>query len=287
MSSRKAPFATLHDKTSYEPRREGTSAAAPWMKDQVSPNIGRATTIGSSYIASNSQTAPYATFHNQPLRRQAAEMRLDAPWEKGPEPPALRSTYIEPYYEDGDSGKQTPEEQKSWKQEQLLSNCLATPEQSGLPSLQTIPFGTAENIEQQKQDSDGTKDDAPWDKDQRQVHVTGPASQEYSKNMPYGTSENIEDQRQANVELGTPWDKDQQVPQSNRINTYTMDPIFCAASSHTAPFATFDNDIPPQPNRTTFHQAPWDRDEVHYNRVHQRNSSPHTPVTAPFATDCS
>ncbi len=52
--------------------------------------------------------------------------------------------------------------------------------------------------------------------------------------------------QQANVELGTPWDKDQQVPQSNRINSYTMDPIFCAASSHTAPFATFDNDIPPQ-----------------------------------------
>jgi hypothetical protein len=73
MSSRKAPFATLHDKTSYEPRREGTSAAAPWMKDQVSPNIGRATTIGSSYIASNSQTAPYATFHNQPLRRQVTQ----------------------------------------------------------------------------------------------------------------------------------------------------------------------------------------------------------------------
>jgi hypothetical protein len=41
---------------------------------------------------------------------QAAEMRLDAPWEKGPEPPALRSTYIEPYYEEGESGKQTPEE---------------------------------------------------------------------------------------------------------------------------------------------------------------------------------
>jgi len=73
MSSRKAPFATLHDKTSYEPRREGTSAAAPWMKDQVSPNIGRATTVGSSYIASNSQTAPYATFHNQPLRRQVTQ----------------------------------------------------------------------------------------------------------------------------------------------------------------------------------------------------------------------
>ncbi len=46
------------------------------------------------------------------------------------------------------------------------------------------------------QDSDGTKDDAPWDKDQRQVHITGPASQEYTKNMPYRTSENIEDQRQ-------------------------------------------------------------------------------------------
>jgi hypothetical protein len=43
--------------------------------------------------------------------------------------------------------------QKSWKQEQLVSNCLATPEQSGLPSLQTIPFGTAENIEQQMQAS--------------------------------------------------------------------------------------------------------------------------------------
>jgi hypothetical protein len=46
------------------------------------------------------------------------------------------------------------------------------------------------------QECDGTKDDAPWDKDQRQIHVTGPASQEYTKNMPYGTSENIEDQCQ-------------------------------------------------------------------------------------------
>ncbi len=34
-----------------------------------------------------------------------------------------------------------------------MSNFLATPEQSGLPSLQTVPFGTAENIEQQKQAS--------------------------------------------------------------------------------------------------------------------------------------
>jgi hypothetical protein len=79
MSSRKAPFATLHDKTSYEPRREGTSAAAPWMKDQVSPNIGRATTVGSSCIASNSQTAPYATFHNQPLRRQVTQITNSDP----------------------------------------------------------------------------------------------------------------------------------------------------------------------------------------------------------------
>jgi hypothetical protein len=46
------------------------------------------------------------------------------------------------------------------------------------------------------QDSDETKDDTPWAKDQRQVHVKGPASQEYTKNMPDITSENMEDQHQ-------------------------------------------------------------------------------------------
>jgi hypothetical protein len=51
------------------------------------------------------------------------------------------------------SGDALLKRQKSSKQEQLVPNCLATPELSGLPSLQTIPFGTAENIEQQKQAS--------------------------------------------------------------------------------------------------------------------------------------
>jgi len=48
------------------------------------------------------------------------------------------------------SGDALLKQQKSSKQEQLVSNSLATPEQSG---LQTISFGTAENIEQQKQAS--------------------------------------------------------------------------------------------------------------------------------------
>ena len=70
MSSDKAPYATLHDLPKYEKR--GDVVSAPWMKDQAHIQSGRGTT-NEPYVACNSQTAPFATFHNMP---QAMEVGL-------------------------------------------------------------------------------------------------------------------------------------------------------------------------------------------------------------------
>ncbi|CAK9876300.1 unnamed protein product [Sphagnum jensenii] len=64
MSSTKAPYATLHDLPKFEKRSDVVSA--PWLKDDIAPfNCGRGASPD-CYIPSNSQTAPFATFHNQP-----------------------------------------------------------------------------------------------------------------------------------------------------------------------------------------------------------------------------
>ncbi len=64
MSSGTAPYATLSDLPRFEKRGKVTSA--PWMKEQAVPHNGRAHNH-EPYITCNSQTAPFATFHNQPL----------------------------------------------------------------------------------------------------------------------------------------------------------------------------------------------------------------------------
>ncbi|CAM6026540.1 unnamed protein product [Sphagnum balticum] len=68
MSSTKAPYATLHDLPKFEKRSDVVSA--PWLKDDIVPfNCGRGASPD-CYIPSNSQTAPFATFHNQPRHHE-------------------------------------------------------------------------------------------------------------------------------------------------------------------------------------------------------------------------
>jgi hypothetical protein len=61
------PYATLSDLPRFEKRGHATSA--PWMKEQATPHSSRGSNH-EPYVPSNSQTAPFATFHNQPLPRQ-------------------------------------------------------------------------------------------------------------------------------------------------------------------------------------------------------------------------
>lgn len=61
------PYATLSDLPRFEKR--GHTTSAPWMKEQATPHNSRGSNH-EPYVPSNSQTAPFATFHNQPLPRQ-------------------------------------------------------------------------------------------------------------------------------------------------------------------------------------------------------------------------
>jgi hypothetical protein len=80
MSSGTAPYATLNDLPRFEKRGEVTSA--PWMKEQPVPHNGRAHNH-EPYITCNSQTAPFATFHNQPLPLEPNKSKVQqAPWDR-------------------------------------------------------------------------------------------------------------------------------------------------------------------------------------------------------------
>jgi hypothetical protein len=58
----------LHDLPKFEKRSDVVSA--PWLKDDITPfNCGRGASPD-CYIPSNSQTAPFATFHNQPRHHE-------------------------------------------------------------------------------------------------------------------------------------------------------------------------------------------------------------------------
>jgi hypothetical protein len=58
----------LHDLPKFEKRSDVVSA--PWLKDDIAPfNCGRGASPD-CYIPSNSQTAPFATFHNQPRHHE-------------------------------------------------------------------------------------------------------------------------------------------------------------------------------------------------------------------------
>ncbi|CAK9234226.1 unnamed protein product [Sphagnum troendelagicum] len=75
------PYATLSDLPRFEKRGHATSA--PWMKEQATPHNSRGSNH-EPYVPSNSQTAPFATFHNQPLPRQANKPKVQqAPWDRG------------------------------------------------------------------------------------------------------------------------------------------------------------------------------------------------------------
>lgn len=63
MSSINAPYATLHDLPKYEKRAD--VVGAPWFKDQEAVKCSRGHDP-IPYIACNSRTAPFATFHNIP-----------------------------------------------------------------------------------------------------------------------------------------------------------------------------------------------------------------------------
>lgn len=58
-----APYATLHDLPKYEKRADAVEA--PWFKDQETVKCARGHDPV-PYVACNSRTAPFATFHNIP-----------------------------------------------------------------------------------------------------------------------------------------------------------------------------------------------------------------------------
>ena len=58
-----APYATMHDLPKYEKRAD--AVGAPWFKDQEAVKCSRGHDP-LPYIACNSRTAPFATFHNIP-----------------------------------------------------------------------------------------------------------------------------------------------------------------------------------------------------------------------------
>uniref|UniRef100_A0A7I4CTF3 Uncharacterized protein n=1 Tax=Physcomitrium patens TaxID=3218 RepID=A0A7I4CTF3_PHYPA len=63
MSSTNAPYATLHDLPKWEKRAD--VGQAPWCQDQTAFKSSRGHDP-LPYVACNSRTAPFATFHNIP-----------------------------------------------------------------------------------------------------------------------------------------------------------------------------------------------------------------------------
>ncbi|CAM6102447.1 unnamed protein product [Calypogeia fissa] len=67
MSSKDAPYATMHDLPKYQEREKVGSA--PWERDER-PAHGHSSTRVEPHYFSSSQTAPFATSDNLPIPRQ-------------------------------------------------------------------------------------------------------------------------------------------------------------------------------------------------------------------------
>ncbi|XP_024365951.1 uncharacterized protein [Physcomitrium patens] len=72
MSSTNAPYATLHDLPKWEKRAD--VGQAPWCQDQTAFKSSRGHDP-LPYVACNSRTAPFATFHNIPNQGGAISER--------------------------------------------------------------------------------------------------------------------------------------------------------------------------------------------------------------------
>jgi hypothetical protein len=75
-----APYATLHDLPKYEKRAE--AVGAPWFKDQETVKCSRGHDPV-PYIACNSRTAPFATFHNVPKPAEHSALLPETTVEQG------------------------------------------------------------------------------------------------------------------------------------------------------------------------------------------------------------
>ncbi|KAL2633935.1 hypothetical protein R1flu_005414 [Riccia fluitans] len=79
MSSKEAPYATLHDLPRYQEREKVGSA--PWEKDQTPAPSSRGPHYEPSFYPS-SKTAPFATNDNLPMPRQTRKPVTTAPWDR-------------------------------------------------------------------------------------------------------------------------------------------------------------------------------------------------------------
>ncbi|BBN06262.1 hypothetical protein MPTK1_3g19650 [Marchantia polymorpha subsp. ruderalis] len=79
MSSKEAPYATMHDLPTYQEREKVGSA--PWEKDQRPAPSSRGPHFEPCFYPS-SQTAPFATNDNLPIPRQSRKMVTSAPWDR-------------------------------------------------------------------------------------------------------------------------------------------------------------------------------------------------------------
>ncbi|KAG0614804.1 hypothetical protein M758_6G204700 [Ceratodon purpureus] len=298
-----SPYATMADMPIFEKRAD--AVLAPWLKDEPAVLSGRSHDPD-AFMPCNSQTAPFATFHNVPRSLEYVGPLPEAPWNKDiPVHPTHRGQRPEHQYHyttpfatsDNSENHQRQTQNSAVVEDAPWDKKLPAPvpgrgsgvhEHSMLPSSQTAPFATNSNFEEQKQ-YDGPMPDAPWDKDQRPAYQQKVSSDEYFKNVPYATSENMDRQAKSTREIDVaPWNKSQPAVVSGKGNEYYISGG--SANSHTAPYATFDNNTTPPPNRTAGFQAPWDRDEVHCNRPAPRflqcsHGRDDGPFNAPYATD--
>lgn len=289
------PYATMVDPPVYEKRAD--ALLPPWLKDEPEIVTGRSHDPD-AFMPCNSQTAPFATFHNLPSPLEYDGPLTEAPWNKEtPVNPTYRGPYPNEYRHSSpfaitDNYKQPPQQLRDrddapWDKklpDQIPVRGSGVHEHSNLPSSQTAPFATTENFEHQKQ-YDGPMPDAPWNKDQRPASQQKAPNEDYSKNVPYATAENMGHQEKSTREIEVaPWNKFQSPVNSGKGNEY-HGPTG-SANSHTAPYATLDNRTIPKPNRAAGFQAPWDRDEVHYKRFPPRFvSGDEGFFSAPYATE--
>jgi len=156
-------------------------------------------------------------------------------------------------------------------------------------SSNTAPYATMHDLPKYEKRADAVS--APWFKDQPDVHCgRGHDPEPYitcnSQTAPFATFHNLPPpQENVGAVSDAPWERaqppvpacrgSQPLPDTNR----TVTPENTSHRLHR----------PPQTDKSKVHEAPWDRDDVHYKvtpRFPHGEDAPHyTSAHAPYATD--